>query len=143
MKKESEDHIQQECLVWYNLEYCTLAKNPRGVCYSIPNEGAMQMGREIMGQLKGKVSDLVMKIIQKTTGIMTHRLKLTGMKEGVSDTHIILPNGKILFIEFKTSTGYQSKEQKDFQQVIENLGHTYLLVRNLKEFQYYIRLYEK
>lgn len=143
MKKESEDHIQQECLVWYNLEYCTLSKNPRGICYSIPNEGAMQMGRTILAAVSGKVTAPIKTIIEKTISIMTHRLKLTGMKEGVSDTHVILPNGKILFIEFKTSTGVQSKAQKDFQQVIENLGHTYLLVRNLKEFQDYIRLYEK
>ncbi len=46
---------------------------------------------------------------------------------------IITYNG--LGIEFKTSKGRQSQEQKDFQKMFETAGYKYEIVRSFEEFQ--------
>lgn len=56
------------------------------------------------------------------------------MKEGVSDVVVVLKN-KTLYIEFKTETGTQSDEQKDFQKTVTNLGHEYYLIRSFEQFK--------
>lgn len=40
-----------------------------------------------------------------------------------------------LWIECKSSTGKQSKQQKWFEGIVEPLGHTYLLVRSAEEVE--------
>jgi len=40
-----------------------------------------------------------------------------------------------VFIEIKTQTGTQSPEQKQWQALIESIGHCYELVRNLADFE--------
>lgn len=61
-------------------------------------------------------------------------LKATGMKAGVSDLIILIPN-KVIFVELKTDTGKQSEVQKDFQNVVENLNLEYYLIRSFDEFK--------
>ncbi|MFA5703770.1 MAG: VRR-NUC domain-containing protein [Advenella sp.] len=58
--------------------------------------------------------------------------KTLGLKRGVADLVVVLPF-KILFMEVKTPTGTQSQPQKDFQQQVQNLGHTYVIVRSVAE----------
>lgn len=62
------------------------------------------------------------------------KFKNTGVLPGVSDTIIVLPC-EIIFVEFKTSTGKQSEAQIKFQTQVEQLGHEYILIRNLDEFK--------
>lgn len=49
---------------------------------------------------------------------------------GSSDLIGLLPGGRFLAIEVKTATGTQSKEQRNFQQMIERLGGLYILARS-------------
>lgn len=58
----------------------------------------------------------------------------SGVLSGVSDTIVCLPN-KVLFIEFKTSTGTQSKSQKEFESKIDALGLPYYICRSLEGFK--------
>jgi hypothetical protein len=56
--------------------------------------------------------------------------KAMGVYAGVSDMCFILDSGYCAWIEWKTSTGVQSKGQKEWQFMIENLGHKYYIVRS-------------
>jgi len=61
--------------------------------------------------------------------------KAMGVFEGVSDMCLICPGGRTVWIEWKTSTGHQSKAQIHWQGLVESYGHTYVLVRNEEEFR--------
>lgn len=62
------------------------------------------------------------------------RFKTLGVVAGVSDLILLAPN-QVYFIELKDSTGRQSDHQKAFQQQAETLGHKYVVIRSLLEFQ--------
>ncbi len=53
--------------------------------------------------------------------------------KGVSDLVVYGDLGKCIWIEVKTATGVQSEAQKAFEKRITDLGHTYLMVRSVKE----------
>lgn len=58
-----------------------------------------------------------------------------GFLAGAPDTVVVLPNGKILLIEFKTETGRQSKEQVELQKKIDNIDdEIYWVVRSKEDF---------
>lgn len=109
--KKSESKLQAECFQWYNNNFCLKFHNPRGLMFSIPNE------------LGGK------------NAISTALAKSTGLTAGVSDTIVILPNGKLLFVEFKTATGKQTEKQKEFQSRVTKLGFEYKIIRTFEEFK--------
>ncbi|HSW63606.1 MAG TPA: VRR-NUC domain-containing protein [Dissulfurispiraceae bacterium] len=58
--------------------------------------------------------------------------KAMGLRSGVSDLVVVLP-GRVIFLEVKTTTGRQSPAQKNFQSIVEGLGHQYALVRSVDE----------
>jgi len=61
--------------------------------------------------------------------------KAMGVFEGVSDMCLICHEGRVVWIEWKTTTGKQSKAQVSWQALVESLGHVYELVRNENEFR--------
>lgn len=65
-----------------------------------------------------------------------------GLQKGRSDMVFYL-NGTGLMIEFKIETGYQSKEQKEWQAKIENAGFCYKIVRSLDQFKLVINQFIK
>lgn len=73
-------------------------------------------------------------IVNKATALSIDKMKAMGMVNGVSDTIVVLPN-KTLYCEFKTSVGVQSQAQKEFQQIVTDLGHEYHVVRSLEQFK--------
>lgn len=115
----SESKIQAESVKWFTNEYCLKIHDPRYVIFSVPNEATQNMP---WAQLM--------------------KFRTTGLLSGVSDTIVLLP-GEILFVEFKTLTGTQSKSQKEFQKRVEALGFTYKIVRSVEEFQRFIHDYIK
>jgi len=64
---------------------------------------------------------------------MTTRLKAMGLRPGASDLVVVLPQGRCLFVEVKSETGLQRKEQKLFQEKVEERGHRYVIVRSLED----------
>ena len=60
-------------------------------------------------------------------------LKNTGLLKGFSDLIIIEPD-RLVFVEVKTNTGYQSDDQKKFADKIHSLGYEYWVVRSLEDF---------
>ena len=65
----------------------------------------------------------------------------TGVKAGVSDLIVLLPN-KALFIEVKDDKGKQSDKQKEFEQTVKDLNFEYHLVRSLEEFKQIVMKYK-
>lgn len=50
--------------------------------------------------------------------------------KGVADRLVLLPNGKIFFIELKSPVGKQTKLQQVFEQDVIKLGQKYLLINS-------------
>jgi hypothetical protein len=111
----SEDSLQQQIYVWFNNNYCLKTKKPQYCIFSVPN---------------GKTRNI----------IEAKKLKATGLKAGVSDLIVLIPN-KCIFIELKTETGKQSDKQKEFEQIVTNLGFEYYIIKSLEQFKKLI--YEK
>ena len=63
------------------------------------------------------------------------RLKAEGVLAGVADLNVLLPNGKIIYIEMKVKGNRQTDNQKAFQQKAEALGHTYAVCCSFEEFK--------
>lgn len=105
----SEDKIQAQIFQWYHNTYCTKLNDLPHLIFSVPNGGTR-------------------------TKVEAMKFKATGLLAGVSDLIIVRPD-EVIFLEVKTSTGTQSKVQKEFQKKVEAMGYKYLLVRSLEECQ--------
>lgn len=67
--------------------------------------------------------------------------KAMGVIPGVSDMAFLCSSGCIVWIEWKTEKGTQSKEQREWQSTISVLGHIYVIVRSEHEFRKLIDSY--
>lgn len=128
MKRVSESEIQAQCVRWFNNEYCLKHHIPRCQIFSVPNEIAMML-RGVLQETR-----LPANKIDQIIAVLSQRMKNMGLRPGVSDTVVVLPN-QTLFMEFKTKDGYQSPNQKDFQSAVESCQQRYYVVRSLEEFQ--------
>ena len=64
---------------------------------------------------------------------MGARMKAEGLQSGVADLCIMLPGGRVAWLELKTDKGRQSIAQKGFEAKCKRLDHPYALARNLDE----------
>ena len=62
------------------------------------------------------------------------RNKAKGLIAGRSDM-VLYFRGTAFMLEFKTPDGYQSREQREWQNLVESHGFNYFLVRSLDEFK--------
>lgn len=110
MKKQTEENLQARIVKSFTNKYCLKHHKPRYVIFSCPNGGTRN-------------------------SFEASRLKASGVLSGVSDLIVLLEN-KTLFIELKNgSKGSQSKNQKDFEIRVTELGFNYYLVRSLEGFK--------
>ena len=110
-----ENKIQSECVKWFTNNYCLKHHNPQCQIFSVPNEA-----------------------IQKMAWKQISSFKAMGLKSGVSDVVVLMPN-KVLFVEFKSGKGVQTYKQRDFQQTVEALGFDYHICRSVEEFKIIIQ----
>lgn len=62
------------------------------------------------------------------------KLKQEGVIAGASDLVVIMPQGKVLFVELKNGkTGRQSPEQKQFAARLAEMGHKYEVWRTIDD----------
>ena len=61
--------------------------------------------------------------------------KSLGVVSGVSDFVWIGCNGRVVWLEGKVSGGFQSDEQIKFQELVERLGHQYVIFWSEEEFK--------
>lgn len=62
--------------------------------------------------------------------------KATGVVDGVSD--MILVDRAVYFIELKTLIGRQSESQREFQRIVEALGHVYVILNTFEKAKQFI-----
>jgi len=110
--KVSEEVLMSNCVKWANNTYPELRF--WGIVH-IPNGG-------------------------KRTKFERNKSKALGIRSGFPDLQIILPSGKIFFIEMKTSTGTQSKDQKACQEWMAKRRLEYFTINNEKDFKELINL---
>ena len=132
MKRISEAVIQSSCMIWFNNNFCLKHHKPRMMAFSVPNEFAMMLRGVLME------TRLPQNKIDQIIAVLSQRMKNMGLLPGVSDTVVVMPE-KVLFIEFKTETGYQSPNQKEFQAAVQSCQHQYHVCRSLEQFQQIIK----
>jgi hypothetical protein len=105
--KHIESKMQINCVRWFRLQYPQYAK----LLFSVPNGGARRLA-------EAKI------------------LKAEGATPGVADLILLASNGTYnsLCLELKTEKGRQSDSQKEWQQVAEQNGNKYVIVRSIYEF---------
>lgn len=81
---------------------------------------------------------------QRHIGV-ARKLKAEGVKAGVADLFVMIPNSKYngLFIEVKVRPNSQQQTQKDFEKLSINQGYAYKLVYSLDELVELIEIYTK
>lgn len=66
------------------------------------------------------------------------KFKKNGVVSGVSDLVLVSKSG-VYFIELKTKTGKQSKEQEAFQAQMAVMGQNYVVIRDIYEFIAFVK----
>ena len=103
----SEDQIQAQCVQWANNNFEKL--RGFGIAH-IPNGGTRNK-------------------------LEANKLKAMGVRKGFPDLIVILPNGKIFFIEMKDDKGKQSEAQIECEKFMKERGIEYYLIRSIDEFK--------
>tara|TARA_R110000796_G_scaffold251460_1_gene382916 strand:- start:355 stop:690 length:336 start_codon:yes stop_codon:yes gene_type:complete len=106
----SEDRLTQECYLWFHAQYPDF----RSLLFHVPNGGARN-ARE------------------------GAKMKTMGVTRGVSD-FIFLWKGRAFFIELKTLSGTQSKDQLIWEEDVKLHGFDYYIIRTLTDFKKTITL---
>ena len=101
---KKEDAIQQSC---YNYFWNTYPKL-RKLLFAVPNGGSRTPVEAII-------------------------FKATGVVSGVSDMILLYDNTPYCF-ELKTDVGTQSKNQKDWEDIVKGQGIYYKLIRSKEQF---------
>ena len=71
------------------------------------------------------------------------KLKRMGMRKGIPDLFLAYPRVCYggLYIEMKTPKGRLSKEQKEYSNILRNIGYKWVLCRSFDEFKKEIEKY--
>jgi len=103
--KHKESELQQTCIKWFRLYYTSK------IIFAIPNGGSRHV-------------------------IEAARLKREGVLAGVADLCILVANSQYhaLFIELKIGKGYQTINQKEFEQYCIKNDYQYSVCRSFDEF---------
>lgn len=112
-------HIQAECVKWLWNE----RPQTRNLFFHVENELSMAGNNAALGAIR----------------------RAQGIVKGVSDCILLMQRGGYgaLLVEFKTSTGYQSSAQKEWQSLVERQGYKYVVCRSLEEFKEIVDNYLK
>ncbi len=70
------------------------------------------------------------------------KFKAIGVTRGIADLAYLTRNCGTIYIELKTESGTQSKEQKEFMAQCVACGIPYYIVRSLEQFQSLIKSYQ-
>lgn len=123
-----ESELQQACVTWFDYSYPKLST----MLFAIPNGGA-----------RNKVEAKIMKGEGIRPGVADMFLSVVKyLKAARPNTYSnVIVFG--LYIEFKIGNNKQSDAQLQFQQLVEQQGYRYIVVRTLEEFIQAIKEYLK
>jgi hypothetical protein len=84
--------------------------------------------------LRGRIFAINNNSVNRIKGAMNRSM---GVIPGVADMVLLTrsEHGGVVWIEWKTPDGRQSKDQIQFQHLVESLGHRYFIVRSDLEFR--------
>ena len=68
--------------------------------------------------------------VLRKRGVTTHG---SGIPDGWPDLTVLLPGGRFVGVEVKSERGRQSKMQKLMESLFAELGHEYVLARNVDD----------
>ena len=108
MSNQPEMKLQQECYLHFHNNYPDL----RGCLWRVENE-----------RKRNKYEQMI--------------AKSTGLVSGVADLNMIYA-GRFYGIELKVGDNKQSKSQIQWQKTIQKQGGSYIVIRNLEEFQAFL-----
>ncbi len=116
--KHEEDQLQIVCVEWFRIQYPTLAH----LLFHVPNGGSRALRISKSGARFSPEAQ---------------RLKKMGIRPGVSDLFLMLPNAAYhgLWIEMKARDGKMSPEQIKFQEDASQLGFDVAVVRKFEQFK--------
>jgi hypothetical protein len=119
-----ESDLQQSCIKWFAYQY------PQYWLFSVKNSSKMG-GKKVKGK-NGKEIPLEAIIAKRE-----------GLRKGVADLQLLYGNGEhfSLFLELKTDTGSQSKEQKEFEAYCTQNKFKYVVIRSIDQFIQEIKEY--
>jgi hypothetical protein len=66
------------------------------------------------------------------------KLKAEGVKRGTPDIILLLPEGRVAWLELKIKGGSLSPEQQGFRSICKRLGHHWAVARTLEEVTTYL-----
>ena len=66
------------------------------------------------------------------------KLKRAGLKRGSPDIFVMMPEGRIAWLELKIKGGSLSQEQRGFRDVCRKLGHHWSVAKTLDEVAEYL-----
>lgn len=114
--RHEESDMQQACVEWFDYRYNKLSI----LLFAVPNGG-------LRNKREGK------------------KLKKEGVRRGVADLFLSIPCKGLhgLYLEAKTTTGRQSKEQKTFESKVNSMGYGYMIFRSFDEFMEIVENYLK
>lgn len=120
--RHEESKLQQQCVAWFRAQYPQYAM----LLTHVPNEGN-----------GNRVSGAIHKAEGTVAGVPDLLLFMPAEYLQPNDKYKIMLNKLIhgLGVEFKTKTGKQSQQQKDFQKIFEAAGYRYIIVRSFDEFK--------
>jgi hypothetical protein len=109
----------------------------------LPEYELQSKANDIYKIIKPKLAGRIIGINNNSANIIKGaQNKRMGVLPGVSDMVMLLDDQKIVWIEFKTRIGSQSKYQIAFETMINSIGHHYHIVRSITEFITLIEKYE-
>lgn len=109
-KKKKDNEEEREQIEFFKLVPLYFPNLPDKLLFAVPNGGSRN-------------------IIEATN------LKKQGVRRGVSDVILLIPQKgfSCLCLEFKTKTGRQSDDQKEFQRQAEYCRSKYVIVRSAEQ----------
>ena len=135
-KKMTENRLQQICYTWFHNQY----PQYRGLLCCNLNNAFASVPPEIYGLLKSHPSLLkaVKQIYTKLSRIRGAIAKSMGLQAGRSDM-VLYFNKTAYMIELKKTKGRQSNVQIVWQNLIQQHGYEYVVIKTLEDFQEYIK----
>ena len=122
--RHEEDQLQIVCVEWFRIQYPKLAH----LLFHVPNGGSRAFRISKSGARFSPEAQ---------------RLKKMGIRPGVSDLFLMLPNAAYhgLWIEMKARDGKMSPEQIEFQANALDLGFDVCIVRKFEQFKQFLEEY--
>ena len=108
VKKRASLPFSEHALQTVVADYMALAVKPELYWSAIPNGGKRNLSVAV-------------------------KLKREGLKPGSPDLYVMLPEGKIAWLELKVKGGSLSLEQRMFRDVCQRLGHHWAVAKTLDE----------